>query len=282
MKKLLAICFIINTYSFLANAQDIIIMKNGDEIKAKILEVRFDDIKYRKYDENNGAEYSIAKNSVKGINYQSGLKETFEKEEYIKRQRDAMGSFKPYTALLYGGLSVPLGEYGKSTGADARIGLALGHEGDIHLSANSLYFNYHFSFNFNFYNYSDPYFGNDGPLGAFLLAYAMPGFKFKSNTPSNRFYLTGNAGLNIWGIGGDLSNYRVGSSKLKMEGGAGFAFSFATGVVISNHFNVGVRYFNSKPDYTITISDNGTFGYLYQETFEQKIEQVQLILGYEF
>lgn len=111
MKKLFAICFIINTYSFLANAQDIIIMKNGDEIKAKILEVRFDDIKYRKYDENNGAEYSIAKNSVKGINYQSGLKETFEKEEYIKSQRDAMGSFKPYTALLYGALSVPLGEY---------------------------------------------------------------------------------------------------------------------------------------------------------------------------
>lgn len=67
-----------------------------------------------------------------------------------------------------------------------------------------------------------------------------------------------------------------------MEGGAGFAFSFATGVVISNLFNVGVRYFNSKPDYTITVSDNGAFGNFYQETFEQKIEQVQLILGYEF
>ena len=59
----------------LANAQDFVIMKNGDEIKAKVLEITMDEVKYRLYDEPDGVIYTVWKSDIIMIHYESGRSE---------------------------------------------------------------------------------------------------------------------------------------------------------------------------------------------------------------
>ena len=44
-----------------ANAQDLITKKNGEDIKAKVLEVTPNEVKYKLYDEPNGVTYTSKK-----------------------------------------------------------------------------------------------------------------------------------------------------------------------------------------------------------------------------
>jgi len=66
---------------FLCLSQDNIIKKDGAEIKAKILQVDADLIKYKRYDNADGPTYTIKKSSVFMIQYENGTKDVFSKEE---------------------------------------------------------------------------------------------------------------------------------------------------------------------------------------------------------
>jgi hypothetical protein len=61
----------------LAHGQDIIVQKNGDEIKAKVEQVLDSEIKYRKFDNLSGPLYSIKKAEVFMIRYENGSKDVF-------------------------------------------------------------------------------------------------------------------------------------------------------------------------------------------------------------
>lgn len=74
---LLMICSI-NSFS-----QDIIIMKNGDEIKSKVYEISSSDLTYRKYDNINGPKYTIRLDNIFMIKYENGQKEIFEQNTEI-------------------------------------------------------------------------------------------------------------------------------------------------------------------------------------------------------
>ncbi len=66
------------TTVFFANilkSQDIVILKNGDELKAKVDEITDENIKYFKWENLNGAKYSIKKVDVFMIRYQNGYVE---------------------------------------------------------------------------------------------------------------------------------------------------------------------------------------------------------------
>ena len=63
---------------------DLIILKNEDEIKCKILEVNQWDIVYKKCSNLNGPAYTTAKEDIFMIKYQNGQKETFYKENKKK------------------------------------------------------------------------------------------------------------------------------------------------------------------------------------------------------
>ena len=62
-------------------AQDIITLKNGDEIKALVQEVGDVDIKYKKYENPNGPNYTLKKSEIFMIRYQNGSKDVFVTEE---------------------------------------------------------------------------------------------------------------------------------------------------------------------------------------------------------
>lgn len=76
MKTLLTLCLFI-AFVVVAKAQDVIILKSGDEISAKVLEVNVSDIKYKKAENLDGPSYSIDKSEVFMIKYKNGTKDVF-------------------------------------------------------------------------------------------------------------------------------------------------------------------------------------------------------------
>lgn len=58
-------------------AEDIIVLQNGDIVKAKVIEIGQTEVKYRKISNLNGPIYSINKNEIFSISYENGEKEVF-------------------------------------------------------------------------------------------------------------------------------------------------------------------------------------------------------------
>lgn len=65
-------------------AQDIIFLRNGEEIESKVIEVLPDLIKYNKWTNQNGPLYSIDKSEVFMIKYPDGSKDVFERTNETK------------------------------------------------------------------------------------------------------------------------------------------------------------------------------------------------------
>jgi len=76
MKKIILIALQLSITSF-AFSQDLLTKKTGEDIKAKVLEVTQDEVKYKKYDSQSGPTYSIKKSELILIRYQDGTKDIF-------------------------------------------------------------------------------------------------------------------------------------------------------------------------------------------------------------
>jgi hypothetical protein len=68
----LLILFFIKAYP-----QDVIVMKTGDEVQVKVLEILPDVVKYKKYNNQDGPTYSEYKTNIFMIKYQNGSKDVF-------------------------------------------------------------------------------------------------------------------------------------------------------------------------------------------------------------
>jgi len=69
-------------------AQDIIVLKNGDEISAKVLEITPTTIEYKKVDDPYGPTVSIQKTEVRMVKYENGTKDLLEgKSSSSKKKR---------------------------------------------------------------------------------------------------------------------------------------------------------------------------------------------------
>lgn len=67
--------------AFRAKAQDIIILKDGKRIEAKIIEVSDYEIKYNEYRDPNGILFTLDRSMIKEIRYEFGRRETQEDPE---------------------------------------------------------------------------------------------------------------------------------------------------------------------------------------------------------
>lgn len=79
MKYLLIVCALC-IYG-ISYSQDNIVLKTGEEISAKVLEIGTSEIKYKKSSNPEGPTYSIAKSDVFMIKYENGTKEVITKIE---------------------------------------------------------------------------------------------------------------------------------------------------------------------------------------------------------
>jgi C-terminal processing protease CtpA/Prc len=78
MKQIIKI--LLALYCFNATAlfaQDVITLKSGDEIKAKVLEISPGEVKYKKHESPDGPTYTLTKSEVFMIKYENGEKEVF-------------------------------------------------------------------------------------------------------------------------------------------------------------------------------------------------------------
>lgn len=76
MKNLIAL-LLLTILAFSTSAQDNIVLKNGEEIKAKVQEIGLSEIKYKKSDNPNGPLYTTSKSEVLMIKYENGSKDVF-------------------------------------------------------------------------------------------------------------------------------------------------------------------------------------------------------------
>ncbi|MDR1341738.1 MAG: hypothetical protein LBK18_00615 [Prevotellaceae bacterium] len=80
MKKIIFMLAAVTFFGMSAKAQDIITLKNGDEIKAKVQEIGISEVKYKKYDNLTGPVYTLLKAEIFMIKYENGKKDVFKDE----------------------------------------------------------------------------------------------------------------------------------------------------------------------------------------------------------
>lgn len=76
MRKLFCLMLFIPT---VVCAQDLIVKNNGDEIKAKVIDVDEDKVRYKKWTNKSGPTYSLGTDKIFMIKYQNGDKDVFQK-----------------------------------------------------------------------------------------------------------------------------------------------------------------------------------------------------------
>jgi hypothetical protein len=124
MKKLYLLFILFAFFPFQkVLSQDTLILKNGDELKTKVLFVTPTEINYKKFDNLNGPTITISKSDVFMIKYQSGIKEVIKSTPYnntevSKSNRDA--DSKPNRFGIY---ADPLGfvQFGPRLGLEATL-----------------------------------------------------------------------------------------------------------------------------------------------------------------
>jgi hypothetical protein len=82
--KIITIIAILLSISFNIYSQDIITFKSGDELEAKVLDIKEDVISYKKWDNLEGPTYTTSKQKVFMIKYINGTKDIFSQESTSK------------------------------------------------------------------------------------------------------------------------------------------------------------------------------------------------------
>ncbi|MDX2361403.1 MAG: hypothetical protein QNK23_11400 [Crocinitomicaceae bacterium] len=79
--RTLLIASLFSLFSFMSFSQDVIFMKDGSKIEAKVIEITSSSIKYNRYDQPDGPSRTVYKSKVKEIIYENGTWDNFESVE---------------------------------------------------------------------------------------------------------------------------------------------------------------------------------------------------------
>lgn len=77
MKKIALLIWAIVAIVSIGLAQDNIVLRTGEEVKAKVEEVGLTEVKYKRADNHTGPLYSVLKSDVLMIKYENGTKDVF-------------------------------------------------------------------------------------------------------------------------------------------------------------------------------------------------------------
>jgi len=129
MKKLSLLFLVVAGMATAANAQDIITLKNGNEIKAKVTEISSSEIKYKRFDNQDGPTVTVAKSEVFAVNYENGTREVI---STVSMSDSGMKTeFTPFTFGLKGGVNLAMGFTTPSS--DMLIGFHFGAMGQYRI-----------------------------------------------------------------------------------------------------------------------------------------------------
>ncbi len=274
-KSLLLLILLLNVAKI--HAQDIIILKSGDEIKSMVVEVLSDQIKYKKFENKTGPSYGIEKSKIFMIRYANGSKDVFNQASstpkaapaprpvvrtvYAEPRTEAQPQYRSEArpqyrsapvrkapvygnsyvrSMIYGGISLPTGYFADYQG----IGFFVGDETDIPLGGSGL--NIAINGTFNYFTGKDSYYYYGT---SYITARIMPGIKFIAPvSDSVEMYGLGQGGIGI-GIGEGTSTQ--------------FNYSLGAGATINDHLDISFRYNGaaSSSDYYYTYVGPNAFSF---------------------
>lgn len=109
LRKLSVTLFLI-CLAGIVTAQDVIVMKDQSTIMSKVLEITSTEIKYKKWNSQDGPTYSIGKSEVLSINYENGEVETFSNNESSPTNAYQQPTLKADAGFMaaYGGSTLKL------------------------------------------------------------------------------------------------------------------------------------------------------------------------------
>ena len=101
MKKAIILLAVLFGSMAILSAQDIITLKSGDEIKAKVQEIGTDNVKYKKYDNLTGPTYTLLKTEIFMIKYENGEKDIFKDAPVVASAPKVAANHPQTDALNY-------------------------------------------------------------------------------------------------------------------------------------------------------------------------------------
>jgi hypothetical protein len=236
MKRLIlfAILFIV---SYAAKAQDIIVMRNADEVMAKVTSITQDQVTYKRWSNLDGPTYTISKSQIFYIKYENGEKDLMnavpETRTRVREHRNNTSSSLPVAFRGYASVgTIFLSEMAGPT-LDVTAGVFLFDRlyAGVEVGFHSLLEKYYYYGDDDWGEYSEVLFGGYIPLGVNLKGYLTK--KFAVNP-----YLECSLGAFV-GIG-DFS----GETGFHCRVGAGIEYK---------RFNVGIGY-NALVEYGFPLN----------------------------
>ncbi len=88
LKRLFTTLFLL-CIAGMAMAQDVIVMKDQSTIMSKVLEITSTEIKYKKWDNQDGPLYSVSRSEIMSINYENGEVEFFTETANSQQKNNA-------------------------------------------------------------------------------------------------------------------------------------------------------------------------------------------------
>ena len=261
MKKLILLISIVGVFNSNFFSQDIIFTKSQTEIKAKVLEITPDAIKYKEYDFIDGPTRNIVKSDVFMIQFANGKKEFIsvkenkdvnqqinrnKKEKELETNKFPINriSLSPGFGMSYcaAGIRTQFRRSGKiDFGIDLTLGLAQ------NILANDLTSGAQLGLGLKWYFFNDLYLNaNYSSLGEFIpltgkyqtLASFMLGFDIMKYTKNIGYGLNVGLGLarisTLEDIGYDITNTRVYSNKPLYNNAPAIDFGIVIAFGLSN------------------------------------------------
>ena len=242
MKRLFifTILFFIMGWAYYVNAQDMIILKDGNVIEAKVLEISPTEIRYKRFDHLEGPTIIIMAADVLSIRYENGRVEVINSSPRPATTTPGIPNIPAFPKA--GGAS----EETKPNPRFNTIGAALGYQG---VSA--------FGFTIN---------GTVSPAN-----YTF--FDFNLGLGFNSFAFNGRINFNAYvpfKIGGWYAGAGIGGGYNEILGGV-FAGNITTGFILFNWLNIG--YTLQIGTFDEIVNHNIAVGYSYRFKSQQNTEK---------
>ena len=245
MKKVFLTLAVIIGFGIAANAQDIILKKDGSEIKAKVIEVTDQQLKYKDFEFQNGPTRNINISEVFMVTYENGQKEVFNKlNETNTASSNSKQSSAPYkqpsatNCAKKVALGVDIGVGGSFLGLSglrsvAFFAPALGMRAMYH-------FNPYFGVDFIKVNWITDILTSGAYSGYTMRLQIMPGIR--GNSPAFFKCMSGYAAFRL-GYGMDFGEEHYQGLCLETEIGLNFTPTVFAGFAYNYHKYCGYGYY---------------------------------------
>lgn len=248
MKKfILLVGCIVST--FVVCAQDVIVLKNANEIQAKVISITPDAVTYKRWNNLEGPSYTIVKSDIFYIKYANGEKDIIQElnvshTQYGRGQRNKSGKFTPVKVQGYGYTGAIFMEKCGGLASDVSIGCKL-----YDLAYLGIELGYHTMISEGqFYGRQDGYYNSYFsvsmvesyiPIGINLKGYLLRGRKV---APFINCSLGGFIGLTqLKGFDGFFCQAGAGIDIQRFSFGIGYSGLVLKGTAHAGYIKLGVR-----------------------------------------